>query len=219
MILIIVIFILLIIWLTILFLVANHKSTHKNVKVLVWIAFGVSVFVGFILISGLIVIHRVSNPPIPPTPEVVYGEFPFRLEYEIGEESFVIEDTLIAEYVRSGAAVLIDPAYRIWNTTYLDGTWIYEERWRMGSTRLKETDEIIIRFHSGHASYFMNDYIYGWIGDRSGRGNFRFWTPVISFEFYDENIEDFALFVADSAEALYEHGILLIDWWYTPPIK
>lgn len=33
-----------------------------------------------------------------PKPEITYGEFPFRLEYEINGERKVIQDTLICEY-------------------------------------------------------------------------------------------------------------------------
>ena len=36
--------------------------------------------------------------PGPPTPKTTYGEFPFRIVYEIGGERYVIEDTLICEY-------------------------------------------------------------------------------------------------------------------------
>ena len=34
----------------------------------------------------------------PPDPQIKYGEFPFRLEYEINGEIIVIEDTVICEY-------------------------------------------------------------------------------------------------------------------------
>jgi len=34
----------------------------------------------------------------PPLPEIKYGEFPFRIEYEINGERFVIEDTVICEF-------------------------------------------------------------------------------------------------------------------------
>ncbi|MGG1123680.1 hypothetical protein ABHN05_02385 [Brevibacillus laterosporus] len=36
-----------------------------------------------------------SNPP---RPEITYGEFPFRLKYEIKGKWSVIQDTLICEY-------------------------------------------------------------------------------------------------------------------------
>ena len=36
--------------------------------------------------------------PSPPAPQITYGEFPFRLEYEISGERFTIEDTYICEY-------------------------------------------------------------------------------------------------------------------------
>ena len=37
-------------------------------------------------------------PPNPPRPTVKYGEFPLRLEYEIGGERKVLEDILICEF-------------------------------------------------------------------------------------------------------------------------
>ena len=36
--------------------------------------------------------------PGPPAPMTTYGEFPFRIVYEIGDERYVIDDTLICEY-------------------------------------------------------------------------------------------------------------------------
>ena len=199
---------------------ALKKSTNRKAKILFWTIVGIFV-IGGIAFIGIVIsfIHFLSPPPPPPTPEITHGSFPFRLEYEIDGERFVIEDTLIAEYIRSRAVNWIDPAYRIWRTCFLDGSWIYEESWHRGSTRIKETNEVIIRFHSGHASYFMDDWTYGWHGARYERSNYRFWFPAISFDFYDEDIENFAQEMNYAADILYEHGIILIDWWYTPPIE
>lgn len=36
--------------------------------------------------------------PTPPTPINKYGEFPFRIVYEIGDERYIVEDTLVCEY-------------------------------------------------------------------------------------------------------------------------
>ena len=36
--------------------------------------------------------------PDPPLPEITYGEFPFRIEYEIDDERFIVEDTVICEF-------------------------------------------------------------------------------------------------------------------------
>ncbi len=44
------------------------------------------------------VIVFIWRTPAPPLPEITYGEFPFRLEYELNEELHVIEDTLIVEF-------------------------------------------------------------------------------------------------------------------------
>lgn len=40
----------------------------------------------------------IALSPNPPKPEIKYGEFPFRLEYEIDGQNVVIEDTLICKY-------------------------------------------------------------------------------------------------------------------------
>ena len=51
--------------------------------------------VGFFLFTVIVFIWRT---PAPPLPEITYGEFPFRLEYELNEKLHVIEDTLIVEF-------------------------------------------------------------------------------------------------------------------------
>ena len=195
------------------------EKKAKILKILFWTVIG-SLIAGVIAVIVVVILFFRLFPPAPPTPEVTYGEFPFRLEYEIDGVRFIIEDTLVTRYTRSGAQVMIDPAFRIWETSYLDGSWVYEEKGRRrGSTRLKETDDVIIRFHSGHGSYFMDDWTYGWFGARSERNAFRYWRQGISFDFYDNDIENFFLTIDQNvADVLYEYGIILIDWWYAPPM-
>lgn len=59
--------------------------------------------------------------PAPPIPEITYGEFPFRLEYEKNGERFIIEDTIIAEFDRSTTGDALSRARRIWNTSLVEG--------------------------------------------------------------------------------------------------
>ena len=42
--------------------------------------------------------------PAPPTPVNTYGEFPFRIVFEVGDERHTIEDLLICEFVGVGAS-------------------------------------------------------------------------------------------------------------------
>ena len=195
---------------------ASKKSTSRKAKILFKTIIGSFAIGGMAFVVMVILLIRLLSPP--PTPGTTHGEFSFRLEYEIDGERFVIEDTLIAEYIRSHGRNVIDPAFRVWSTSFLDGSLTYEESWFRWSLRIKTTDEVVIRFHPGHASYFMNDFIYGWRGNRNARSLYRFWSPVISFTFSDGDVEIFVQTSDYVADALYEHGIILIDWWYTPPI-
>jgi hypothetical protein len=86
--------------------------------------------------------------PNPPRPEITYGEFPFRLEYEINGQRKVIHDVLICEFDGFG-----------WN----EGTGKYR-RWekRLVSGEqdillLKVDDSKKILFSPGSAQYYMND--------------------------------------------------------------
>jgi hypothetical protein len=59
--------------------------------------------------------------PNPPLPEIRYGEFPFRLEYEINGERFIMEDTVVCEFDGIG----VDGGrgkYLKWKTYLADGT-------------------------------------------------------------------------------------------------
>ena len=56
----------------------------------------------------------------PPKPGITYGEFPFRLTYELNGEIKVIEDTIIAEFdgfsTPTSAGI-----YRVWKTRLKSG--------------------------------------------------------------------------------------------------
>lgn len=96
----------------------------------------------FLYIGGILT-------PNPPEPVITYGEFPFKLEYKVDGEAFIIEDVVICEY--NG----ISP----WN----EGTG----RTRMWKTGLKsnhslqfvifENDNTEINFFVGTATYYMSD--------------------------------------------------------------
>lgn len=60
-----------------------------------------------------------STQPNPPKPEITYGEFPFRLEYEINGEHCVVEDTIICEFDGIGAGS--NGKYRKWKERLASG--------------------------------------------------------------------------------------------------
>ena len=177
------------------------------------VSFTVVVFTGIIVFLVII-----SWSPRPPRPVARYEEFPFRLEYELSGERFVIEDVLVAEFVRSVAAHWIDPAYRVWETSFLDGSWHDDmTSWETprGSVILTETDEVMIRFHAGHASYFMDDLEKGWF---SARG-YRHQMPTISIIARDERTVIAYVRPYDEFDILLEFGIEIVTWFYTEPIE
>ena len=51
-----------------------------------------------IIAFALIIYHSFDAPPLP---KITYGEFPYRLEYEIDNKCYIVEDVLIAEFDRS----------------------------------------------------------------------------------------------------------------------
>lgn len=83
----------------------------------------------------------------PEKPLITYGEFPFRLEYEINGQSELIEDTLIVEYKGVG----IDEGrgkYRKW-----------ESRLESGNEKiyLFQSDLIKIYYPEGSPEFYMGD--------------------------------------------------------------
>ena len=57
----------------------------------------------------------------PPRPEITYGEFPFRIEYELQGERFVVEDTVICEFDGFGIGGIGSPKYCKWKSRLASG--------------------------------------------------------------------------------------------------
>jgi len=74
----------------------ENKSTMNSAQ-LALIIIAIVVFCLFLLIPiGRYI--NVALGPNPPRPTITYGEFPFRLEYEINGEVVVVEDTVICKF-------------------------------------------------------------------------------------------------------------------------
>lgn len=137
--------------------------------------------------------------PNPPRPNIQYGEFPFRLEYEINGQRIVIEDTLICEYDGIGS----DEGrgkYRKWNQRLASGN--------ESITLLKVDDSTEIYYPSGSSDYYM--------GDLGEYETFNHIFPNAALIETDGKITHSGIISAD--DLLEKYNIKLISWDYTQPI-
>jgi hypothetical protein len=142
----------------------------------------------------------IQSEPNPPSPTTKYGEFPFRLEYEIDGKRMVIQDTLICEYDGVGA----DEGrgkYRKWKQRLASG----EDRLTL--LKLDENKEII--FPPGDAQYYM--------GDRDDTSMEQTLFPNALLLKKEGRITIEELISAD--QLLDEYNIKLISWNSSEPIK
>ena len=56
------------------------------------------IFVTIVSLPWLLMLVCSVFEPNPPVPEITSGEFPFCLEYRIGDETFIVEDVVMCEY-------------------------------------------------------------------------------------------------------------------------
>lgn len=137
--------------------------------------------------------------PNPPQPEITYGEFPFRLEYEINGELKVVEDTLICEFDGFGADAGRGK-YRKWKERLASGN----ER----ITLLKVDKNKEIEFVFGNAKYYMGD-------SENGRGGSLFPNAA----YFEKDSTGTSSGFVEAKELLDKYDIKLISWNPSPPIK
>lgn len=147
----------------------------------------------------------------PPSPKIKYGEFPFRLTYEINGEQKVIEDTIICKFdgFKSEGT---NGIHRKWKTYLKSGN----ERLTLLDLRsLEEVNEfrqtmLELYFYYGNAEYYMGD-----IGDRqrSAQGLDR-----VSYHYQNtDGTTGGSSYKVD--EAYEKYKIRLISWEPSPPIQ
>ncbi|MDR2569292.1 MAG: hypothetical protein LBD23_03200 [Oscillospiraceae bacterium] len=177
------------------------------------ITIGIIILLGFILfiIPFLLTIFiGLQTSPAPPIPEITYGEFPFRLEYEMDGEHYIIEDTLIAEFNRSIEGNATTWARRIWDSKLESGN-------ELRTYVLKEMTNVWITFHPGFAEYYMGDP-HG--GNVETQNSSRLFQPQIVIRTVDTNgrVNLNSIWIEDAHEILEKHGILLVSWNLAEPI-
>ena len=148
----------------------------------------------------------------PPKPEIVYGEFPFRLTYELDGKMKVIEDTVVCEFdgfYDSGSA----GKYRKWKSYLKSGN----QRITLLDLRsLNETNELgqkmlELFFFYGSAEYYMDDEL----GGNKRAGEISTWVDYM-YQTTDGTIGESA-YKAD--EAWEKYKIKLISWEPSSPIQ
>jgi hypothetical protein len=158
------------------------------------------VFLAYYAFPWILIFIGIHLEPNPPRPQITYGEFPFRLEYEINGERKVIQDSLICEFDGFGA----DEGrgkYREWKQRLASGN----ER----VTLLKVNDNLEIYYSPGSAKYYMDDMESG--------GEYKHGYPDALVSEKRGKITSNRLILAD--QLLKEYGIKLISWDASQPLK
>lgn len=157
------------------------------------------IIIAFFTLPWLGMYTGIQLMPNPPRPEIAYGEFPFRLEYEINGQQIVIQDTLICEYDGIGSNEA-QGKYRKW-----------KERLASGNQKillLKIDDSKEIYYDPGHARYYMGDL------EPNEKYNHNFPNAMIAER--EGRIISNSIISAD--ELLNKYNIKLISWKYSQPI-
>jgi len=196
------------------------SSLVRNIS----IAVGGILLLGFIIYVSPLLLMLFFNSigsPAPPEPEITYGEFPFRLVYEIDGERHVFEDTVIAEFRRSVGGNLTQHPVRSWDTRFeSDGDIGDEHRRRIIWNRflIKHEPNLAITFNPGSAGYYMGDLFAG--GQVVENGSFSNKRPHIMVRTVDENskINVEYMSIEEAYEVLADYGIVLISWETAEPI-
>ena len=152
-----------------------------------------------------------------PEPKITYGEFPFRLEYEVEGQRHTIENTVVVEFVGSFRGNMTTPASRRWSMSLLNES-VDKEIEQGYRFLLKEVGEVRIVFSPGQAAYFMGDPKPIESSLDPDASLIRF-GPNISIRNPDNESLVTTIRVEEAHELLSEYGITIINWKYTPPIE
>ena len=172
-------------------------SINSNKTAVVVITTVILVIACLLVLPWLTLYIGLMTTPSPPKPETTYGEFPFRLVYEINGVQKVLQDTLICQYDGIGVNEA-QGKYRKWTKRLASGDK------RVLLLKISETEAIY--YDPGSAKYFMGD-------DDA-------YQPIFPNAIYvARGILQSEERLIDSDELLEMYGIKLISWDISPPIK
>jgi len=153
--------------------------------------------IAFFTLPWIIIAIGTTLKPNPSCPEITYGEFPFRLIYEINEKKIEVEDTLICEYDGIGMNEG-QGKYRKWKE------YLKSNNKEKAVLLLNDGARKLYCF-IGSAEYYMNDEKYP---------EHRPLTPRVYMVKLDN--KDTAIFIQQELLEIYK--INLISWEFTEPI-
>ena len=179
----------------------------------------IKIVIVVVILSGIVVVLLLCIPWLvlmiggylsanPPAPQATHGEFPFRLEYEIYGERFIVEDTLICDFAGFGFSTGKGEKFRKWKTQLESGN---------NRITLLKADGIEIFFFpvktdSSLGGFFMGD-------NRKyhpGNENSTFPNALYTTDFDNKQVNAYII----SAEDMWErYNLRLISWEITPPIQ
>jgi len=160
-----------------------------------------------LVFSGLMLFIAMPNiiawlGPNPPAPEITYGEFPFRIEYELNGELIVIDDTLICEFV--GFELIGPKKIRSWKSRFVSGNG------EGGYLLLQIVENTNIYCCVGNPEYYMGDkdsYLYDVL-------------PYDVLPYFARKKPGSGYYSSISTtELLDKYGIKLIGWEFSEPIE
>ena len=96
----------------------------KMLKSMKGMFIGICIFIAtailLVLSPWIMLFVGAQMTPNPPTPEIKYAEFPFKLEYQLDGEIFLVEDTLVCKFDGFGAYTAGEK-FRKWKSYLLSG--------------------------------------------------------------------------------------------------
>ncbi len=188
----------------------EYNGSMRIVQIIFWIASGIVIIGGvFLMLPSLIFPFFALISPKIPEPEITYGEFPFRIEYELDGQLNIIEDTVIAEF--NGCE-------------FSAGSMKRERRWRSrlasGREDLPFGDDLGIYFSRGSAQYYMGENVQSMslkphIALRNLEEGFK---REVDFILGESGYIRTVLNFGEAQEVLTQYGITLINWEISEPI-
>lgn len=183
----------------------------KKTMIIMGIIFSILLLIISLLVFGFWFIFGGGSYFIQvPKPEITYGEFPFRLTYELNGETKVIEDIIVCEF--DGFKVEGENGkYRKWKTYLKSGS---ERITLLDVRQLGEKDDfnhtiLELFFSYGNGEYYM--------GDEYSQSKAEISTYV---EYMYQNVDGTIGYSAFKAEEAYEKfNIRLISWEAAEPIQ
>lgn len=180
-------------------------------KILLIVVGVIVVIIGIITLPWIIIIIGFASQPNPPMPEIRYGEFPFRLVYELNGEQIIVEDVVICEYDGIGNDAGRGK-YRKWKSRLESGNERVSVLIEDNLSEDSPYGKIIYRevyFTTGSADFYMGDL-------QDGREHDTITTRGILLVNRENGTTGSSTISKDNL--LDKYGIQLISWEPSPPI-